>query len=149
MIERKELPWTTNQWLIKNWVWAIPAGFLGVVIICSGCVVVFYIGGYNALQNASPLKDAREIAAKNEVVIDALGAPIQTGLLDDKAKFEGTKWVFDVPIQGPKGIGELHVHATFDKEKDTWTLHEVAFRSEENPDWQDLLDEPVEIKLNQ
>lgn len=150
MADRKDLPWTTNQWLIKNWKWAIPVGFVSVVLVCSGCLTAFYIGGYNALQNATPLKDAREIASRDEFVIEQLGSPLKTGLLDDDDKIENTNWKFDVPIEGPKGKGEIYVHATFNKQENAWTLQEVNFRSEDHPDWRDLLkDGPVEIKLNQ
>ncbi len=114
-------------------------------------MAAMYYGGIQAVKNSSPYKEAVEMALKKPEVIEALGQPIQTGMLDDTGKFkdndDGSRNVqFNIPVTGPKATGTIYVDALVSKEK-VWTFNEVTFRLANSPTVTNLMmEEQLEVE---
>lgn len=133
-----------EAWLERNWSWALPSGCLTVLLFVGGCLSAMYYGGIQAVKNSSPYKEAVEMARKHPAVIEALGEPIESGMLGDDAQIKpnedrsGTA-KFNIPLTGPKAGGTLYVDAEVTKEQ-VWTFMELTFRLANSPMVVDVLE---------
>ncbi len=98
------------------------APFLKIFGCCCGCLVlavvlVFAAGGagffglIGAMRNSDAVDEAVEIAARDPRVIEALGEPIEKGLLvSGSIDVRGSSGDADltIPISGPKGEAKLY-----------------------------------------
>ncbi|MBZ0327616.1 MAG: cytochrome c oxidase assembly factor 1 family protein [Altibacter sp.] len=119
-------------WFGRNWKWAVPTGGCLLIIIL---FVVFagtmFIGVTSIFTDSEPYKEALANAQSNELVIQALGEPIETsGMIKGGINYNNGEGHtnLDIPIKGPKGAAVLHVVA--DKYTEVWEyqLMEVTIK---------------------
>ncbi len=141
-----------DGWLERNWKWAFPTGCLSMLLVFGGCMLAMYVGAIQAIKNTSPYKEAVELACADKRVVDLLGEPIQTGMLNEQAKIDmkddesGTA-VFVIPMEGSKASGKLFVDAQRTKDR-KWTFRELTFRVGESPEVINLLNEDMPLNID-
>lgn len=140
-----------EAWLERNWAWALPTGCLSMLLFIGGCGGLMYWGGIQGVKNSSPYREAVEAAIKNPEVVESLGEPIQTGMLDNTAivtKNEKDNTItakFTIPMTGSKSTGGLYLEADATAEQ-KWTFKELTFRLANSPQVINLLQElPPEL----
>ena len=111
-----------RNWFQRNWKWLIPVGCLGLLLVPVGCVVGIAAITFGALKSSDVYQQSLERAKANPQVIEALGEPIDAGLLmSGSINVSGPSGEADVaiPIHGPNGKGTIYAVAT--KSAGTWT----------------------------
>jgi len=110
-------------WFARNWMWAVPSGGCLLVIVL---FVVFagsiFVGVTSLIKESTPYEEALTAAQSNELVIEAIGEPIEThGMMRGTININGDDGSadFNIPITGPKGDAKLMVVAR--KASGTWT----------------------------
>lgn len=111
-----------KNWFGRNWKWAVPSGGCLLIIIL---FVIFagtmFMGVTSLFKDSEPYKQALSIAQSNQLVIEALGEPIETdGMINGSVNYSGGEGHsnLDIPIKGPKGKAMIYVVA--DKYTDVW-----------------------------
>jgi hypothetical protein len=111
-----------RNWFGRNWKWAVPTGGCLLVIIL---FVVFagtlFMGVTSIFTDSEPYKEALSTAQSNEIVINALGEPIETaGMIKGGVNYSNGEGhtSLEIPLKGPKGKATLQVVA--DKYTEVW-----------------------------
>jgi len=112
-----------KNWFQRNWLWLIPSGCLVLII-----VFVLFIGGivygaFSMVKESVPYEEAIAKMNQNELVIEALGTPVETStLFEGNFSFTNGKSNIDVivPVSGTKSKGMLFI---------------VGHKSDEDEDW--------------
>ena len=115
------------SWWSRNWKWFVPMGCLTMIGLVIAFVAMIMFIVFGALRSTDVYKQAVARAKKNPAVIEALGSPIEEGmLLSGKTNVEGSSGEADlsVPISGPKGKGTLYIVAT--KSAGEWTYSQLV-----------------------
>jgi hypothetical protein len=135
-----------QSWFKRNWKWFVPTVGCGTLIILFIFGVVGLVFGVtNFISNSTPAEYAIERASQNQVVVEALGTPIeQTGMVSGSLSFGDDTGDADlkIPIEGPKGKGRIYVVGT--KTGDDWTYSELYVWIEGSSDTVDLLENELE-----
>ena len=131
-----------KSWFGRNWPWVVPlGGCLTVILLFVFGVGAVIFGVSEAITGSEPYEYAVEQASTNELVIDALGNPVETnGIMNGSFKFENDKGTADfyVPLKGPKGEGKVYVVGT--KENGEWAFTELYVLTTEPEEHINLLD---------
>ena len=138
-VQQQQAP---ESWYQKNKFWTVILTYLSIMVLCSGCILVFYLGAYNTVRNSPPYKKAVILLKANEEAMELLGEPIVTDMLQKGAKFDYSEKKdekgrirysgdaqFTIPIRGSKQDGRLFVKAII--ENDKWTLKKVVFETDD------------------
>ncbi|PKA82716.1 cytochrome oxidase complex assembly protein 1 [Ulvibacter sp. MAR_2010_11] len=114
-----------KNWFGRNWKWVVPTGGCLVAIIL---FVVFagtlVMGVTSLLTDSDPYKEAMSKAQENELVVAAIGEPIeQDGMTMGSLNYNNGEGQanLSIPIKGPKGEAVLSVFAN--KPGDEWIYH--------------------------
>jgi len=111
-----------QNWFNRNWKWAVPTGGCLLVIILFIVFAGSMIFGVSTLfKGAEPYKKALSYASSNELVIDALGEPIEeNGISKGSVNYTNGEGHcnLEIPIKGPKGQAIIFVVA--DKFEENW-----------------------------
>ena len=111
-----------QNWFNRNWKWAVPTGGCLLIIILFIVFAGSMILGVSSLFTGSePYKEALLTVQSSEVVIKAMGEPIEEdGIAKgniNQTNGEG-HLKLEIPLKGPKGKATLFVVA--DKYDDDW-----------------------------
>ena len=111
-----------KNWFNRNWKWAVPSGGCLIVIILFIAFAGSMILGVSSLFTGSePYKNALDEAQSNELVIAALGEPIEeNGIAKGSINYNNGEGHcnLEIPLKGPNGKATLIVVA--DKYGDLW-----------------------------
>lgn len=111
-----------KNWFNRNWKWAVPTGgCLLVIILFIAFAGTMFMGVTSLFKDSEPYKNALLKAQTNEVVIEAIGEPIETsGMTKGSINYSNGEGHtnLDIPIKGPKGKAIIRVVA--DKHSDEW-----------------------------
>ncbi|MFP2995524.1 cytochrome c oxidase assembly factor Coa1 family protein [Spongiivirga sp. MCCC 1A20706] len=135
-----------KSWFGRNWIWAVPlGGCLTIILLFVFGIGALIFGVSEALTGSEPYELAMEEVSKNELVIDALGEPIDTdGMMNGSLNFSNGvgKADFNIPIKGPKGAGRVYVLGT--KEDDEWSYEKLYVITDQSEEHIDLLPDLLE-----
>ncbi len=109
-------------WWQRNWKWFVPVCFGGVVLVV-GFIVGILALVFGLMKSSDAYKDALAMAQENQYVQEALGSPIEAGLLVmGNINVNGSSGHADlaIPVSGPYGEGTIYVVAS--KSAGRWTL---------------------------
>lgn len=111
-----------KNWFNRNWKWAVPTGgCLLVIILFIAFAGTMFMGVTSLFKDSEPYKNALLKAQTNEVVIEAIGEPIETsGMTKGSINYSNGEGHtnLDIPIKGPKGKAIIRVVA--DKYSEEW-----------------------------
>lgn len=104
-----------QSWWSRNWKWVLPSGCLGLLLSC-GCFTALIFGfTWQALRGTGVFVEAVAQARQSPEVRQALGEPIEAGLMlqgsiqthnNDQGSAN-----FSVPLKGSRAEGTLFVEA--------------------------------------
>jgi len=118
-----------KNWWNRNWKWFVPVGGLGVIVLFVA-VIGYLVFGF--VKSCEIYKMATAKAKSNSAVVEALGSPIEEGLLvRGRMKMGGSSGKADlsIPISGPRGKAKIYAVATKPAGQWTFSTLEVAIKS--------------------
>ena len=104
----------SSTWWQRNWKWFVPVCF-GSVVLFAGFIVLIVMIVFGMMKSSDAYKDALAMAQANPYVQDALGSPIEAGLLVmGNINVSGSSGHADlaIPVSGPRGSGTIYVVAS-------------------------------------
>lgn len=107
-------PQPAKGWFSRNWIWAIPSGCGGCIVVIAGIAFVIFGFVFGALKSSPVYQQAIEKAKTDQAVVEALGEPVESSwFLTGSFSVTGSSGHADlsIPISGPKGKGTLFVVA--------------------------------------
>jgi hypothetical protein len=111
-----------QNWFNRNWKWAVPTGGCLLIIILFIVFAGSMILGVSSLFTGSePYKEALSAAQSNDLLIKALGEPIEKdGIAKGNVNYKNDEGHLnlEIPLKGPKGKATLFVVA--DKYDEDW-----------------------------
>ncbi|MGC4040055.1 MAG: cytochrome c oxidase assembly factor Coa1 family protein [Flavobacterium sp.] len=133
-------PQPRKNWFQRNWKWFVPTGCLTLIIIAGLVITGIYFGVTSFMKDSDVYKHSLEAAQKNPQVIQQIGNPVEAGeMITGNISTSGTSGEadLDIPVQGPKGKGTIHVVAY--KEHNVWLYTTLLFNKEGSYENVDLL----------
>jgi hypothetical protein len=144
-MESKGHPLSTGEkpknWWQRNWKWFVPVGCLGLLVIFAAFVTLIGTLVFGMIKSSAVYKDALAAARSNPAVVQALGTPIEEGILVmGSINISGASGNADlaIPISGPKGKGTLYAKATRSEGK--WTFSQLVVEIKATKEKIDLLE---------
>lgn len=128
------------QWLKRNITWVLLLGFLGTAMMVSAAVASLMYVVMSAFRASDPYVYALSEARGNEVVVAALGDPIDEGwLTTGSITSSGTsgRASLAIPIVGPKGGATIYVEAR--KSAGAWKYRDLVVEFKPSGERIDLL----------
>ncbi len=113
-------------WWQRNWKWFVPVCF-GVVVFVVGFIFGILALVFGMMKSSDAYKDALAIAQENQYVQEALGSPIEPGLLVmGNINVNGSSGHADlaIPVSGQYGEGTIYVVAS--KSAGRWTILQLV-----------------------
>ena len=130
-----------ESWWTRNWKWFVPVGCLTTILVVVGGVAALAYGVFSMMKSADVFTDAIAKARANAAVVEALGSPIEDGLMmSGNINVSGGSGDADlaVPLTGPKGTGTLYIVAT--KSAGEWRYSTLQVEVESSDQRIDLLE---------
>ncbi len=109
-------------WWQRNWKWFVPV-CIGSVVLFVGFIMLIFVAVFGMMKSSDAYKDALAMVRENQYVQEALGSPIEAGLLVmGNINVNGSSGHADlaIPVSGPYGEGTIYVVAS--KSAGRWTL---------------------------
>ena len=103
-----------TTWWQRNWKWFVPA-CLGSVVLFAGFIVLIVTIVFGMMKSSDAYKAALTMARADPYVQEALGSPIEEGLLVmGNINVSGSSGHADlaIPVSGPQGSGTIYVVAS-------------------------------------
>ena len=103
------------NWWGRNWKWAVPVLVAGAFAIMIAFFALIFFGIFGLLKSSDAYRLAVEKAKAHPAVVEALGSPVEEGLLvTGNINLNGSSGEADlaIPLSGPKGKGALYLVAT-------------------------------------
>lgn len=121
-----------RSWWSRNWIWVVPAGCLGILLMPVACVAGLGLLLYGTITSSDLFSLSLETAQNHPAIIEALGQPVEHGWL-----FEGSIDIngstgdadYSITISGPKGNATLHVVA--EKHAGEWEFETLEVELED------------------
>ena len=112
----------STTWWQRNWKWFVPA-CLGGVVLFAGFIVLIVTIVFGMMKSTDAYKEALAMTRANPYVQEALGSPIEDGLLVmGSINVNGSSGHADlaIPVSGPQGNGTIYVVAS--KSAGQWAI---------------------------
>lgn len=136
-----------RNWFNRNWMWAVPTGGCLLVIILFIVFAGSMILGVSSLFTGSePYKEALLNVQSSELVIAALGEPIEEdGIAKGNINYSNGEGYcnLEIPLKGPNGKATLKVIAS--KHTDVWEYELIEVKLSETDEVISLI--PLENQL--
>lgn len=107
-------PVRRRSWLQRYWLWLLPVGCGGSVVLLLAAVALVVAGVFAGIKSSWPYTEAVRMARENPSVIEALGEPIRPGWLvggSMRVEREFAEADLAIPIRGSENSGTIHVLA--------------------------------------
>ncbi len=130
-----------GSWWNRNWKWFVPVGCLGAIVLFIGFAAIIASFVFGLMKSSDAYKDAVAQAKANSSVVEALGTPIEEGILvSGNINVTGSSGHADlaIPISGPNGKGTIYVVAT--KSAGKWSFSTLVVEINETATRIDLLE---------
>ena len=101
-------------WFARNWVWLLPVGCLGMIVLAVLLVGGIFFAVTAAIRTSDVYRTALERARQNPEVVAALGEPIEVGwLVSGNISVNGPEGEanLSLPLHGPRGSATLYLVA--------------------------------------
>ena len=135
-----------KSWWKRNWVWVVPTGGCGCVVVFVIMLVGGIFAGVNTIFTSSaPYQEALTEVQNNQQIIELLGEPIKkSGMMQGSISYSNDDGEadFSIPIEGPKGEGRLYIIGK--KQNGIWTYSELEVRIYQNNEVINLLNEGLD-----
>lgn len=112
-----------GNWWSRNWKWFVPVGCLTMIVLFLGFIAIIVFSVFGIMKSSDVYKIAVEKSKSNPAIIEALGIPIEEGLLvSGNVNISGSSGNADIaiPISGPNG--EATIYAVAAKSAGRWTF---------------------------
>lgn len=112
------------------------------MLLCLGGIGVVFSGVRAAIQSSEPYQEGLKRAQANEEVQEALGTPIEPGMMPSGSINITTNSGSaspSVPVSGPKGDGTLYIRAS--KGMGPWSYEKLAVEIHSTGEQIDLLED--------
>lgn len=123
-------PLPQRSWISRNWLWMIPIGCLGPVLLCGGFITVIALSVFGMIKSIGPYDDSLVTVQQDVNAIENMGEPIEAGFVVQGnvhiSNGEGSA-DFSYPVSGPKGGGWVSVVAT--KKNGEWETESLTLES--------------------
>ena len=103
-----------TTWWQRNWKWFVPA-CLGGLVLFAGFIVLIVTIVFGMMKSSDAYRTALTMARADPYVQEALGSPIEEGLLVmGNINVNGSSGHADlaIPVSGPQGSGTIYVVAS-------------------------------------
>ena len=130
----------STTWWQRNWKWFVPV-CCGSIVLFAGFIIAILAFVFGMMKSSDAYKDALAIAKENQYVQEAIGSPIEAGLLVmGNINVNGSSGHADlaIPVSGPQGSGTLYVVAS--KSAGRWTMLQLIMDTKETDERIDLLE---------
>ncbi|MBX3422033.1 MAG: hypothetical protein KF752_10820 [Pirellulaceae bacterium] len=110
----------------------IPAGCLGVLLVCGGGLTALIVGGMSLYKNSEPYQQAVQLAKNSPQVQQALGENIMPGWsIQGSIHIENNNGQVDmtIPMSGSRGNGQIRIRGT--KSGSDWDYDLIEFEDEQ------------------
>jgi len=128
-----------KSWWDRNWKWFVPTGCLSILAFFGLLIGGIFFGVTSMMQDSDAYKGALSKAQHNKIVIEKLGAPVETdGMTSGSINVSGEAGNCDlqIPIKGSKGKGTLFVVAT---KRGKWKFEHLSVYIKKTEEEIDLL----------
>ena len=129
-----------KSWWGRNWMWAVPSGCLGCLLLPAGCVAAIGFLVFGLFRTSDVYTEALERAREDLRVVEALGEPIEPGWwMMGSINISGPSGDadFSLPLSGPDGSGTLYVVA--EKSAGEWAFETLLVEIDGTGERIDLL----------
>ena len=112
-----------RSWWSRNWKWFVPVASVGAIGSLVLLVVLILSFVFGLMKSSGAYKDAVAKAKADSAVVEALGSPIEEGMLvSGSINTSGSSGDADlsIPISGPEG--EATIFVTASKSAGQWTF---------------------------
>ena len=128
-----------TSWWDRNWKWFVPTGCVTLIVLFILFFGGIFYGVSSLMKNATPTKEAFQLASTNTEVIDVIGEPIKQGFMfTGNISTSGSTGNADIvmPIEGSKGEGEIYIIA--EKKLGKWEYSTLLFKDKNSEKEVDL-----------
>ena len=129
-----------ENWWNRNWKWFVPVSCFSALVLLVGFVALIVNMVFGFMRSSETYQQAVAEAKTNPAVMEALGSPIEEGLLvAGNIRISGSSGESDlaIPISGPKGKATIYAVAT--RSAGAWTFSRLEVAIGESGDQIDLL----------
>jgi hypothetical protein len=129
----------SGSWWHRNWKWFVPVS-VGSVVVFFGFIMLIVSFVFGLMKSSDAYKEALAIAESNPYVQEALGYPLEDGLLVmGNITVNGSSGHADlaIPVSGPDGKGTLYVLAS--KSAGRWRFQRLVLDIEATHERIDLM----------
>ncbi len=129
------------NWWGRNWKWFVPVGGLGALVLFTGAIALFAYLVFGLMKSSDVYKMAIAKAKAHPSVQEAIGAPIEAGLLiSGEISQGGSSGHADlsIPVSGPDGEATIYILA--DKSAGQWKFTTLVMEINETRERIDLLE---------
>jgi hypothetical protein len=129
----------SGSWWQRNWKWFVPVS-LGSIVVFFSFIMLIVTFVFGLMKSCDAYKGALAMAQNNPYVQEALGSPIEDGLLVmGNITVNGSSGHADlsIPVSGPHGRGRIFVLAT--KSAGQWTFQTLVVDIETTNERIDLI----------
>ncbi len=139
-----------KNWFGRNWKWVVPTGgCLLVIVLFITLAGTMFMGVSSIFKDSEPYQKGMSAAQTNEVVLEALGEPIESdGMTKGSINYTNgdSHSNLEIPLKGPKGEATLRIVA--DKYTDKWEYQVLEVILEETNETVSLLNEVIPLDNN-
>jgi hypothetical protein len=130
-------------WLAKNWVWFVPVGSIGLILLCVGSIFLLFLALFQGFKSSDVYQLALEKTRAHPEAVAALGEPIETGFfvtgsIENRGKAGDAE--LEIPVSGPRGSGTIHAVAV--KVRGRWEFRTLELILQETGERVDLTSRP-------
>ena len=129
-----------KNWWQRNWKWALPSGCLTIIVLFAACITGFVFLVFGVMKSSDVYKEAMAKVQASQAAIDALGTPIEAGvLISGSVNTTGPSGSaqLSIPLSGPKGKGTLYLEAR--KRMGAWEFSAFTLKIDQTGKSIDLL----------
>ena len=129
-----------RSWMARNWKWFVPVGCLGMIALGLAAVTGLFFLIMGGLRSTDVFEDAVTTARSNPQLIQAIGKPIEPGVLitgSYSLSGSGGEANLETHLSGPEGGARLFIRAS--KTSGVWTYETLRVVVEEDQGAIDLL----------
>ena len=120
------LPGAREDWWYRNWVWVLVLGGGSAAALLFGGIALIVVAAFGAMRSSGACEEAVARAAASPAVMQALGAPLETGWFVTGTLDPGRSAKMAIPVAGPRGTARIDAVAS--KATGEWVFSTLTVR---------------------